>query len=133
MDQDFPTYHKDKKRAIRRGLPYRVRKVSWWEQELPTKEELQEGRENLRKLGYRVDYVITHCLSGDMQEKLLDRYPYGRYGSTYEKNILTDYFDELEEKLQYKRWFCGHYHTNLELDDKHVILYEDIVRLDDFK
>lgn len=133
LDKDSPTYDKDRKKAIRSGLPYRVRNVSWWEQELPTEEELQEGRDNLEKLGYSVDYVITHCMSGGMQEQLLDRFAYGHYGSTYKKDVLTDYFDELEGKLRYKCWFCGHYHVNLQLDDRHMVLYEDIVRLADFQ
>lgn len=95
--------------------------------------ELQEGRDNLEKLGYSVDYVITHCMSGGMQDKLLDRYGFGRYGSTFERDVLTDFFDELETKLRYKWWFCGHYHENMQLDDRHMILYEDIVRLGDFQ
>lgn len=44
----------------------------------------------------------------------------------------SNYFDELEGKLQYRVWFCGHYHVNLQLDEKHTILYKDIVSLDDF-
>lgn len=133
LDKDSPAYDECRRRAIRSGLTYRVRNVSWWEQELPKEEELKEGRDNLEKLGYSVDYVITHCMSGGMQDRLLDRFAFGCYGSTYEKDVLTDYFDELEEKLRYKWWFCGHYHINLQLDDKHMILYEDIVRLGDFQ
>jgi len=133
LDKDSPTYDEDRMRAVRSGLPYRVRNESWWEQELPTEEELQVGRKTLSRLGYSVDYVITHCMSGNMQDKLLDRYKYGRYGSSFQKDVLTDYFDELEEKLRYKWWFCGHYHEELRLDDRHVILYENIVRLNDFQ
>lgn len=133
LDKDSPTYDKDRTKAIRSGQPYRVKNVSWWEQELPTEAELQEGRDNLEKLGYSVDYVITHCMSGGMQDKLLDRYRFGRYGSAFERDVLTDFFDELETKLRYKWWFCGHYHENVRLDDRHMILYEDIVRLVDFQ
>lgn len=46
-DKVSPTYDQDRKKAIRSGLPYRVRNASWREQELPTEEELQEGRDNL--------------------------------------------------------------------------------------
>lgn len=133
LDRNSPTYAKDRKKANQKGLSYRVRNVSWWEQELPSEAEMQEGRENLSRAGYAVDYVITHCLSGRMQEAL-DRYfgiPVGN--RTYEPDILTDYFEQLEQKLQYRVWFCGHYHINLELDEKHVILYKDIVCSDDFQ
>lgn len=45
-------------------------------------------------------------MSGGIQDQLLDRFAYSHYGSTYEKDVLTDCFDELETKLRYKWWFC---------------------------
>ena len=48
----------------------------------------------------------------------------------YEEDILTEYFDKLAEKLQYKRWYCGHYHLNMDVDEKHTVLYEVIVPLE---
>ncbi len=130
LDRNSPTYDEERMRAVRRHLTYRVRNESWWEQELPTEDELCEGRENLSKVGYVVDYVITHCMAGRMQDKLAqhDRDSY-LSDRVYERDILTDYFDELEERLQYQRWFCGHYHVNLALDDKHTILYNRMIRL----
>lgn len=126
LDKNSPTYDADRRWAVKNDLPYRVRGYSWWEQELPTEAELQEGRDNLAKVEYCVDYVITHCLSGDMQDRLAQHYGNRVYG----RDVLTDYFDELEIKVRYKHWFCGHYHINLELDAKHTILYEDIVELE---
>ncbi len=130
LDRDSPTYDLDRRRAIKSGLPYRVRGYSWWEQELPTEMEMQEGRDNLFKAEYCVDYVITHCLSSSMQKKL-HQYHRGTGSSqgVYERDILTDYFDGLESTLCFKHWFCGHYHEDLELDDRHTILYENIVSL----
>lgn len=130
LDRNSPDFRKNKKQAIRSGLPYRIRNESWWEQELPSEVEMQEGRSNLSEVDYSVDYVISHCLSGGMQDKL-ESY-YGGGSRLYEQDILTNYFDELEGKLQYRVWFCGHYHVNLQLDEKHMILYKDIVSLDDF-
>jgi len=141
LDRSSPTYDKKRQRANKRGLPYRVRGVSWWEQELPSVEEMQEGRTNLSKAGYTVDYVITHCLSGRMQEQLENVLSIRQIGEgiceknicnkeTRGKDILTDYFDELEEKLQYQHWYCGHYHKNLRLDERHTVLYEDIIALE---
>ncbi len=131
LDRTSPDFRKNKRRAILSGLPFRIRNESWWEQELPADTEMQEGRHNLSRAGYSVDYVISHCLSSDMQDKL-ESY-YGGGPGLYERDILTDYFEDLEGKLQYQVWFCGHYHVNLRLDEKHMILYKDIVSLDDFQ
>lgn len=131
LDKDSPSFKLDKRKAVRSGLPYRIRNVSWWEQELPTAEEMQECRDNLNRAGYSVDYVITHCMSSSMQDKL-ESY-YGGGARLYERDILTEFFEELEEKIQYKVWFCGHYHVNLRLNEKHMILYKDIMCLEDFR
>ena len=46
-------------------------------------------------------------------------------------DILTDYFQKLEGKLQYKHWYFGHYHYCLQADEKHTVLYNDIIKLDE--
>lgn len=124
LDRSSPMYARERWRANKSGLPYRVRGISWWEQELPSVEEMQEGRANLSEAGYAVDYVITHCLSGHMQERLEHVLSARR-----NKDILTDYFDELETKLRYQHWYCGHYHENIRLDERHTVLYDDIISL----
>lgn len=80
----------------------------------------REFQYNLKWLSNRVDYVITHCMSGSMQRDLECYYIRKDLPErVFENDILTDYFDELEQKLQYKYWFCGHYHVNIQLNTKH--------------
>ena len=128
LDKGSPSYDSDRRWAARQGLPYRVRGESWWEQELPTEAEMQEGRENLARAGNSVDYVITHCMSGGMQEKLCQYFR----GIACGRDVLTGYFDELEGRLMFRHWFCGHYHVNHELDERHTVLYERIVPLSEY-
>lgn len=109
-------------------LYYRVQGVSGWRQELPSEEEMQEGIRNLKKEKYHVDYVITHCLSGRMLKRL--RKCSGRF-LDYPDDRLTDYFDRLEKKLRYKRWYCGHYHVHIDIDNKHTVLYHEMIKLDE--
>ena len=44
----------------KRGAQFRIRDFSWWDLELPTKEEMQNGILNLEKVNYEVDYIISH-------------------------------------------------------------------------
>lgn len=126
LHRDDPNFTNKKKRASKEGLPYRIYGESWWPQELPSEEEMQEGLRNLEKVGYKVDYVITHCCGTDVQDSL-DPLP----GKLYPTDILTDYLQELENKLEYKQWYFGHYHTDKKVDDKHTLLYKAILKLDD--
>lgn len=129
LDRDSDTYDEDRRRAIRLELPYRVKHYSWWEQELPTEEELEEGRRNLQAVDYKVDFVVSHCMSNIMQDSLeaVFKIPVKHFQS----DILTDYFDEIEKKLDFKRWYCGHYHMDMDLGSRHTILYKAIIPLEE--
>ena len=85
---------------------FRIQGVSWWPQEIPSEREMREARANLLGHQMKVDYVITHCLPSSTQHQLFGN------NSIYPDNRLTDFFDEINSKLSYKQWYCGHYHRD---------------------
>ena len=38
---------------------------------------------------------------------------------------------ELNDSIDFKLWFSGHYHLSMPFDDKHFLIYDDIVKLTD--
>ena len=76
----------------------------------------------------QVDSIITHCASTRIQNLLC---VYESSGYCYKPDILTDFFDILEEQVHYKRWYFGHYHQNIRVDEKHILLLEEIVPAED--
>ena len=50
--------------------------------------------------------------------------------ATYEENILTDFFEELISKTKYKKWFFGHYHEDRVIDDRHVAVFDKVIKLE---
>lgn len=106
---------------------YRTVGRSLWLQELPSDEEYAEALANLEKCGYKVDYVITHCAPTDIQNRIAKI----KRDHTYTENRLTEFFGEIRHKLDYKRWFCGHYHLNYMSDiyPDFEVLYSKIVEL----
>ncbi len=126
LDRADPHFHELKRVANYKDLPYRIIHESWWPQELPNESEMEEARANLEKVNYEVDYVITHCCATSVQETIS---AYSR--QTYEADLLTDFLQELEERLTYKQWFFGHYHMDKNVDDKHILLYHAIMSLAD--
>ena len=124
LDRKDPEFWNKKRRALERELPFRILGESWWEQELPSEEEMKEGLENLAKHDNQVDYIITHCASTGVQDAL-DRSP----GKLYKADILTDYLEEIERRVQYKHWYFGHYHDSRKVDEKHTLLYKIIFPL----
>ena len=120
LDPDSPTFSADYKRLSRRRALFRVKHVSWWEEEMPNPAEMDEGRRNLEAHGNQVDFVVTHCAPTSVQALL--------GAGRYRPDLLTDYLEEIRQQCSYKRWFFGHYHVNRNVTDRDLLLYEQLVR-----
>lgn len=108
---------RDYRRRTEEGEKLRINHISWWSQELPTKEEMDFGMQTLADHDFKVDYVITHCAPQKIAET------FGR-----KPDVLTEYLDDIASKLTFKKWFFGHYHDNKEIG-KYRLIYEQIVRI----
>ena len=128
LDRNDCDFDYERRKAIDSDLPFRIVHESWWKEELPSVEEMEEGRRNLAEHDFCVDYVITHCCATEVQNGL-DRGP----GHVLIPDVLTDYLQEIEERLQYKHWYFGHYHMDVNVDNKHTLLYHGLVELDEDK
>ena len=100
---------------------YRIKNLSWWEEELPSEEEMQNGINNLEKHDWKVDFIISHTPPASAITLL-------GYG-LYEQDILTEYLEEIRCNTEYKRHFMGHMHLDKALNDKDILLYEQIIRI----
>jgi len=40
------------------------------------------------------------------------------------------WLDSIEDRLDYEKWYCGHYHTNKTID-KMRFLYDSYLNIDD--
>lgn len=106
---------------------YRINHETWWERELPNEAEMEEGRRNLEANKKQVDFILTHspCTS------VLKKMDLGNGGcGGYERDILTDYLEEVKKTTQYGHWLFGHMHVNQMFSDDHAIcIYEQIIRI----
>lgn len=100
---------------------FRINHVSWWNEEMPTQEEKDEGLYNLSRLNYEVDYIITHSPYSSILKFM---------NSMYKTDSLTEYLEYVKNNVQYKQWFFGHMHKNENFYfDKSTCIYEQIVRI----
>lgn len=104
----------------RRGELCRVRGVSWWDSELPTGEEMQEGWDNLRKNGNQVDFILSHSPDTLALQHL-----------GYEQaDRLSDYLLQVKQTVKFTQHLFGHMHVNRALQEyRAVCLYEQISEL----
>src|SRR5574344_881800 len=98
----------------------RIEGVSWWKEELPNCEEMKHGLKNLEKHNWEVDYIITHTCPVSIQSQLIR--------STMD-NSLEKYLEEIYKKVKFKKWYFGHYHIDLVMDDNFIALYDNIIEV----
>ncbi|MBQ3692062.1 MAG: metallophosphatase, partial [Clostridia bacterium] len=122
---------KEKALIKRKKLYYRVKGVSWWEEEMPCEEEFAHAFETLEKNNHACDYVITHDCPADVQKILVDRYIDEKKREQYSCDRLNGFLQEVSEKCSFKKWYFGHYHSDIEISERYRLLYEDVVELGD--
>ena len=121
LEPDDPDFKVKKKELDQDWKSYRINHVSWWVQELPSEEEMQEGLYNLSLHGKKVDFIVSHCCSSSTQAVI--------GVGMYKPDMLTQYLEQIQQKVTYKKWFIGHYHDNKNVNGKEVLLYEQIIRI----
>lgn len=80
---------------------------------------MQNGINNLEKANWKVDYIISHCCPTRIQTILGNGF--------FDKDYLTDYFQKIMEKCEFKKWYFGHYHDYRQVNSQFTAIYHDII------
>ena len=97
---------------------FRVRGVSWWDEEIPSEEEMERGKKNIQefmKTHDKIDCVFTH------EPPASDSIYLG-----FDSNDFNKYLESLNYDMKYSAWFYGHLHDNRRVFTNHYLLYEQI-------
>lgn len=111
-------------------IEHRKAGVSWFPEEVPNEDERSRAEATLEANGWSVDVVLTHCAPTSAETALnnvtdrLELHPMDEY---------TDWLNEIDGKLTYDAWFCGHYHVDAALGNKKQALYQHIAKLPESK
>lgn len=103
------------------GQMLRINHESWWEQELPTNEEMGFGTSTLNAHDNKVDYIVSHCCPQEIASLMS--------GGFYKPDRLTMFFDKVAETTEFSKWFFGHYHNDQQYLGQYVLLYKQIIRI----
>lgn len=127
--KDGEIFDFDGRRCVVIGGAYSVDKFfrlahgwGWWEDEQPSDEIKARVEKRLEKENWRVDVVLSHTcpLKYEPTEVFLS----GIDQSTVDKST-EQWLGTIEQRLQYKEWYCGHYHTSKQVG-KLIFMYQDI-------
>lgn len=93
----------------------------WWEDEQPSEETKRYVEQQLEKSGWKVDVVLSHTTP--LKYEPVEVFMAGVDQSRVDKSTEV-WLDDIEDKLSYSKWYCGHYHTEKKID-KLEIMFEN--------
>lgn len=98
--------------------------VSWWKNELPVLDEIENAWNNLKRVNNCVDYIVSH----DGPSLIRDYFhylPIDMSFYTYQHRDIHVFFDHIYKEVKYKKWYMGHYHKDIVIDNLYI-LFEKI-------
>ena len=117
---DGEVYDLDGKQSIVIGGAYSIDKAyrlahgwGWWADEQPSEEIRQKVESALEKRNWKVDVVLSHTTP--LKYEPVEVFIPGLDQSKVDKSTEV-WLDSIEDQLEYKHWYAGHYHTEKNID-----------------
>ena len=131
--KDSELYNFDGKNTLVIGGAYSVDKdyrlmmgYNWYPSEQPSREMKNKVKKVLKEHNNKIDIILSHTCPFKYM-------PYEMFLSGVDQskvdNSTEEFLDEIENNTDYKKWYCGHYHTD-KIVDKLRFMMNDI---DEFK
>lgn len=98
---------------------------NWWPREIPSEEELAEGRQNLEKADGKVDFIVTYEPPAKLHD-FLDH-------TSRDINHINTYLNDIYEKATFAKWFFGKLHLNKLIPPKYHAVYDGVIVADSTK
>jgi predicted phosphohydrolase len=97
--------------AYRINYQNKTREKIWWEEEIPTRQEMDRGVRLLESVDCKVDYIITHTMPTECVEEFSRKYLF-YYDRQVDPTARYLQFIVNELKPTFREWYCGHFHKN---------------------
>ncbi|MCH5267532.1 MAG: metallophosphoesterase [Lachnospiraceae bacterium] len=103
---------------------YRTPGLSWFPEEIPSREEFEEGWNNLEVEGFQVDYILTHTGPREVVAAM-------GYGDALSEGeiAIRQYFQRVAENTDFRAWYFGHFHEDTEVENAFFCLYDEMVEV----
>ena len=118
--KDGEVFDFDGKKVIVIGWAYSIDKMmrlvygyGWWPDEQPSERVKEYVEQQLERRAWRVDVILSH--TAPLKYEPVEVFLLEIDQSKVDKSTEI-WLDEIEERLDYGKWYCGHYHTEKRID-----------------
>lgn len=107
--------------GISSDIDIRFENDTWSNAEIPSRDELVEGVDNLEKHNGKIDLVITHEPPAKLKEFMLLK----------EKRVanitgINTYLQEMSEVCSFSHWYFGSLHIDKYISQTHVSVFKNV-------
>lgn len=95
---------------------------TWSDSEIPTRDELVEGVDNLQKFGGEIDLVITHEPPAKIKDFLLLQ-----TGTDASITAINTYLEDVSRICKFKHWYFGSLHLDKFISTSHISVFKNII------
>ena len=106
-------------------IDYRYEQNTWSKYEIPSKEELREGAENLEKADCNVDVIITH----EPPLKIKSFLNLQDETESLKVSGLNTYFQELGQACKFDKWFFGSMHMDKFISNTYIAVFNNVINI----
>lgn len=130
--KDGEVYDLNGRKAIAIGGAYSIDKArriegqSWWADEHPSPAIKARVEKALDLLNWQIDIVLSHTTP--LKYEPVEVFFPGIDQSKVDKSI-EEWLGSIEDRLEYRKWYCGHYHTEKKID-RLQIMFNDFTALE---
>lgn len=96
--------------------------VSWWKEELPSIDQIEQAETALSENNWSVDYILTHTCPSHVLQTI-----YGWYNA--HPCDVERWFDEIYLKASFRHWYFGHHHLDTQIKYNITAVYNNIIPL----
>ncbi len=94
---------------------YMIENNSWWNQEVPNKEERERGILNLKEEGNKINIILTHTAPSNILKIMKN--------AGHRIDEYTDFLETINNRIEFEQWYFGHMHKDISVDDKHTCVH----------
>lgn len=103
-------------------IDIRFETETWSDLEIPTREELIEGVENLQRSGGKVDIIISHEPPAKIKEFLLLN-----TGTNASITAINTYLEDVSRTCKFSHWYFGSLHMDKFISNTHICVFNNII------
>jgi len=103
-------------------IDIRFETETWSDLEIPTREELIEGVDNLQKHGGKIDIIISHEPPAKIKDFLL-------MGSGANASItaINTYLEDVSRTCEFDHWYFGSLHMDKFISNTHICVFNNVI------